>query len=115
AIAHSQTGQTINFGEGAHQEQIRFFPGPDEREEIESVIEELDVGFVQNNQNMFGHVIDESPKLGGRRDGAGWIIRIGGKYHAGLRSNRLKHGREVMSVITRSNRDEVRLEKFCNQ
>ena len=59
AVAEPHARQTIDLRKGPHQQQIRFQTPAHQRQQVNRVIEEFDVGFIHHQQDFRRHFVDE--------------------------------------------------------
>src|SRR5437870_5325878 len=90
AVTDAQAGEAEDFGEGAHQEEVRLLAAADQGEQVEGIIEELEVRFVEDEEYMGRHVIDEPLEFSIAHDGAGGVVGIGDEDDARLRGDGAK-------------------------
>jgi hypothetical protein len=111
AVTNPQTGEAVNLRECPHQQQVRFGAVPDFRQQIERFVQELDVGFVQGQQDVGRHGVDEARQFLAAGGGAGGIVRIGDEDDARVGRDGGQHRVEVVGMIFRRHDDEFRAEQ----
>ncbi len=77
AVAEAQTGEAVDFGEGAEENEVWFFGAADEREEILGQGQELDIGLVEGDEDVGRDLIEQLQKFLRLGEGAGGVVGIG--------------------------------------
>ena len=63
AVTNAQTGESKNFGERPHQQNIWALAGANFGNEIRRVVQELDIGLVHHKQHVRGNLAGEFQQL----------------------------------------------------
>ena len=106
AVAHAQARQAVDFGKGAHQQQVRRLAVPDERQQVRRLVQVFEVGFVHHEQDFRRHLMDEPQQIGGRRQRPRGIVRVGHKDHARAGGNGAGHRGQVVTVVPGGHHDQ---------
>ena len=111
AIAKAQPGEAVDLGECAHQEQVRLLAGADLGHKIERLVEELDIGLVQGDQDVGRDCVNEADESLVADAGPGRVVGIGDEDHTGRRGDGGEHGIEVVPVVLRRHHGELAAEQ----
>ncbi len=98
-VAHPEPRQAVRLGEGAQDGDVRPVGVQAHPVGHVGVADVLAVGLVQHDQHVFGHPVEEGRELGGAVDGAGRVVRVAHKDHAGAGSDRRRHRGEVVGLL----------------
>jgi len=106
-IADAETGEAIDFGEGAQGEDVVVLA-----EEFEGIGEigalgVLAIGFIEDDKDIAGNFFEKGGEFGGAESGAGGVIGIGDVNDAGLRGDGSGDGVEIESEILHAGLDEI--------
>ena len=103
AIADTQSGQAVDFREGAHQEQVWLFVGAHQRQQVDRLVEELVIRLVHYQQHVVWDLLDEGADVPWLGQGAGGIIRVSHPDNARRRRDRLEHCGQIVPMLDRGN------------
>src|SRR5204863_4017494 len=113
AVADAQASESVNFRKRAQNHDIPAFANV--LECVGRIIEELEICFVENNDDIFREARHEFVYLALRNQSAGWIIRIGDENQTRFRRDRIQHRIKVLLTIRTWGVNRVRAEKGCDQ
>ena len=89
AVADAQTGQAVNFGERAQNDNIPTVANVLKR--VGRTIEELEISFIEHDDNVFGDPRHEIVDLVLRNQRTGWIVGIDDENDSRFRCNPFEH------------------------
>ena len=107
-VADAETGKSVNFRKCAQNNNIPAVAN--ELKRVWRIIQELKVGFVKDNDDVFRDCRHEVVDLALRNQSAGWVVGIGDKNEPGFRRGRIQHRLQVLLKIRTRRFDGARAE-----
>src|ERR1019366_8350216 len=101
AVTEAQAGQAIDLGEGPHQEQVGFAAAANLGQQVQRLVKELDVGFVQGDQHVLGHGIYKPRQVFPAGARPGRVVRVGDNDDPRVRRDGGQHRVEVVAIVPR--------------
>ncbi len=106
-VADAQTGQAVDLGERAADNQIREVLQPAGRINPLGCRDVLVVGLVEDDHHVLRNAFEEGAHLGIRQEVAGRVVRVGDPHDAGIRTDGRQHGIEVVAVVPGRRDDQL--------
>ena len=113
SVADAQTGEAVNFGEGAQNNDVPAVA--DVLQYVGRIIDEFKISFVENDNNVFRDARYETVDRRLRNQTTSGIIGVGDENEAGFRRDRIEHRFEVLLVIRAWRFHRARAEKGRDQ
>src|SRR5207249_11799176 len=113
AVADAQTSESVDFRKGAQNDDVPALSNV--LECVRRIVQELKIGFIENNNDTFRKARHELVDLVLRNQSAGWIIGVGDENQTRFRRDRVQHRIKVLLTIRTWGFNRVRAEKGCDQ
>ena len=113
AVADAQTSESVDFRKGAQNDDVPTFANV--LECVGRTVEELEIRFVENNNDIFRKARHELVDLVLRNQSAGWIIGIRDENQTRFRRDRIQHRIKVLLAIRTWDFNRVCAEKGRDQ
>src|SRR5438874_13087990 len=113
AVADAQNSESVNIRKGAQNDDVPTFANV--LECVGRTVEELEIRFVENNNDIFQKARHELVDLVLRNQSAGWIIGIRDENQTRFRRDRIQHRIKVLLAIRTWSLNRVRAEKGRDQ
>ena len=98
SIPDTQASQPVNLRKRAQNNNVSSFAN--ELQRIRRMIEEFEIGFIENDNDSLRNVRHEMVDLALRKQRSRWIIGVGDENETGFRRDRSEHSVHVLLVIS---------------
>src|SRR6266498_585396 len=97
SIPDTQTGQSVNLRKRAQNNNVSSFANESQR--IRWTIEELEIGFIENDDYPLRYMQHEAVDLALRKQRPSWIIGVRDEHEPSFRRDRSQHSVQVLLII----------------